>query len=50
MAAETISYTYDAQGRLVSVSHSGDINNSVETNYTFDDADNRHNVKTAGVP
>ena len=42
-AAETITYTYDARGRLVRVSHSGSVNNNVVTNYTIDKADNRTN-------
>jgi len=29
-AAETITYTYDARGRLVQVNHSGTVNNNVE--------------------
>jgi hypothetical protein len=33
-AAETITYTYDARGRLIKVSHSGTVNNNVVTNYT----------------
>lgn len=47
-AAETISYTYDAKGRLVKVVHSGSINNGVVVDYTYEDADNRTNVKTSG--
>lgn len=43
-AAETITYTYDAQGRLTNVAHSGTINNNVQSTYTFDNADNRTNV------
>lgn len=46
MAAETITYTYDAQGRLVTVSHTGTINNNVQTVYSHDNADNRTNVTT----
>ena len=49
-AAETISYTYDARGRVVRVSHAGTINNNVVTNYTYDKADNRTNKTTAGSP
>lgn len=43
-ASETISYTYDARGRLVQVKHSGTINNNVTANYTYDKADNRTNL------
>jgi YD repeat-containing protein len=48
-ATETITYTYDAHGRLVKVVHTGDINNNVMANYTYDDADNRTNV-TVTIP
>ena len=40
-AAETITYTYDARGRLVKVERTGTVNNGVTTNYTIDKADNR---------
>ena len=49
-AAETIDYTYDAQGRLIKVERSGTVNNNVDTDYTFDDADNRTKEKTTGSP
>jgi len=49
-AAETIDYTYDAQGRLIKVERSGTVNNNVDTEYDFDDADNRTNEKTTGSP
>lgn len=49
-AAETITYTYDARGRLVKVSHSGTVNNNVVTNYTYDKADNRQLKNTTGAP
>ena len=49
-AAETITYTYDARGRLVKVSRSGTINNNVVTNYTYDKADNRTSKTTTGSP
>lgn len=47
-AAETITYTYDAQGRLVQVVHSGSVNNGVTATYTHDAADNRTNVTVTG--
>jgi len=43
-ATETITYTYDARGRLVKVVHSGSVNNNVSANYSYDKADNRTNV------
>lgn len=49
-ATETIDYTYDAQGRLVKVERSGTVNNNVDTDYEYDDADNRTNEKTTGSP
>jgi hypothetical protein len=49
-AAETITYSYDARGRLIQVSHSGTVNNNVVTNYTIDKAENRTNKTTSGSP
>jgi YD repeat-containing protein len=49
-AAETITYSYDARGRLKQVAHSGSVNNNVVTNYTYDKADNRTNKTTTGSP
>ena len=49
-AAETITYTYDAKGRVIKVVHSGTVNNGVTTEYTHDKADNRTRVKTTGAP
>jgi hypothetical protein len=46
-AAETITYTYDARGRLIRVARSGTVNNNVATNYTYDKGDNRTNVNVA---
>jgi hypothetical protein len=40
-AAETITYTSDARGRLVQVQHAGTVNNGLQTSYTLDEADNR---------
>lgn len=48
-ATETITYTYDAKGRLVTVVHSGTVNNGETTTYTIDKADNRTNVTTTGA-
>jgi len=50
VASETISYSYDARGRLVRVDHSGTVNNNVATNYVYDKADNRTNKTTTGAP
>ncbi len=49
-AAETITYVYDARGRLVQVVRTGTVNNGVTTNYTIDKADNRTNKTTTGSP
>jgi hypothetical protein len=49
-AAEAITYTYDAKGRLVSVARSGTVNNNVQTSYTHDKVDNRKNTTTTGSP
>ena len=46
-AAETITYVYDARGRLVQVKHNGTVNNNVVTNYAIDKADNRTNKTTS---
>ena len=43
-AAETITYKYDARGRLVKVERSGGVNNNVKADYNYDKADNRTNV------
>jgi coenzyme F420-reducing hydrogenase delta subunit len=49
-AAETITYSYDAKGRLVKVVHSGTVNNGVTADYTIDKADNRKTLVVAGSP
>jgi YD repeat-containing protein len=49
-AAETITYSYDARGRLIQVARTGTVNNNVTTNYTYDKADNRSNKTTTGSP
>lgn len=50
LASETVTYTYDARGRVVAVKHSGTINNNVAANYTYDKADNRTNKTVTGAP
>lgn len=49
-ATETITYQYDAKGRLIKVIRTGTINNGVVTEYTHDKADNRSQVKLTGSP
>lgn len=49
-SSETVTYSYDARGRLVKVEHTGTVNNGVVANYTFDKAENRTNVKVTGAP
>lgn len=43
-ATETVTYTYDARGRLVKVERSGTVNNAVKAEYVYDKGDNRTNV------
>ena len=47
-AAETVTYSYDAKGRLIRVVKSGSVNNGVNTEYNHDKADNRTRVRTTG--
>jgi hypothetical protein len=49
-ASETVTYSYDAKGRLIKVVHSGTVNNGVVVQYSHDHADNRTNVKVTGAP
>jgi len=44
-ASETITYTYDARGRLVKVERTGTVNNNVKSEYEYDKANNRTSVK-----
>jgi YD repeat-containing protein len=48
-SAETITYTYDARGRLVKVVHAGTVNNNNQVCYKLDKAGNRINVKVTTV-
>lgn len=50
MASETITYSYDARGRLVNVLHTGAVNSNLATSYSYDHADNRVQQATASVP
>lgn len=49
-ASETITYRYDARGRLIKVERSGSVNNGITTNYSYDKADNRTNRTVSGAP
>lgn len=50
LAAETVTYTYDVHGRVVTAAHSGSVNNGLNVTYSYDAADNRTNVTTSGSP
>jgi hypothetical protein len=45
---ETVSYRYDARGRLLQVQRAGGVNDNVQTQYTYDKANNRKSVITTG--
>ena len=47
-ATESITYKYDARGRLIEVKRTGTVNNNVQTNYTHDKANNRKTVVITG--
>ena len=49
-ATETVTYSYDARGRLIQVARTGTVNNGVTTAYQLDKADNRTSKATAGSP
>ena len=50
-ASETVTYTYDALGRLVAVSTSGGPNDDVNVSTAYDPAGNRSNYSvTSGAP
>lgn len=48
-ATQTITYRYDAKGRLIAVTDVGTVNGTPQTTYTYDPADNRTRVTIAGV-
>lgn len=41
VASETVTYSYDAKGRLTATVHNGSVNNGIGSAYTYDHADNR---------
>ncbi len=45
-AAETITYTYDAQGRVIQVRSTGSANGPSTTTYTYDKVHNRVTATT----
>lgn len=47
-ASETISYSYDELGRLLSSSSSGSVNNGVASTTSYDSAGNRTNYSVTG--
>lgn len=47
---ETVTYSYDARGRLKTVTHTGGANDGVQSRYTYDKANNRKTVVTTGSP
>jgi YD repeat-containing protein len=50
VATETITYTYDTKGRVISVVRTGTVNNNVTTVYTHDKANNRATVVRTKPP
>ncbi|HEV7659164.1 MAG TPA: hypothetical protein VGO55_04895 [Allosphingosinicella sp.] len=50
LASETLTYSYDARGRLVRVDHKGSVNNNAIANYSYDKADNRTLRNVSGAP
>ena len=48
-ATETLTYSYDALGRLTASVHTGSVNNGQQTTYALDPAGNRTNSTTTGA-
>ena len=48
-ASETITYTYDALGRLITAHSSGSVNNNQNTSISYDSAGNRTNYNVTGA-
>lgn len=49
-ASETITYSYDALGRLTDTAHAGGVNGGLASHYQLDPADNRMQVTVTGAP
>ncbi|MEO6215097.1 MAG: hypothetical protein ABIO86_03620 [Sphingomonas sp.] len=49
-ASETITYSYDALGRLTDTAHSGAVTGGLASHYQFDPAGNRTQVTVTGAP
>ena len=49
-ATETVTYTYDARGRLVQVTRTGGPSGGTQVTYTHDKANNRTRVLVTGAP
>ena len=49
-AAETVTYSYDARGRLIRIEKTGGPNGGVKIVYAHDKASNRKTVKVTGAP
>ena len=50
IASETLTYSYDAKGRLVKVSRTGTVNNNAQLQFSYDRANNRKSrVVTGGT-
>lgn len=47
--SDIVSYAYDELGRLITVTHSGAVNNNVQASFSYDNADNRTQVTVTGV-
>ena len=50
LSAETITYSYDAKGRVVTVVHTGTANNNLNYAYTYDAVSNRKELKVTNSP
>lgn len=48
-ASETMTYSYDAKGRLIKVVHMGSVNNGITVVYSHDAASNRNHVTVTGA-
>jgi len=48
-ATETVTYTYDERGRLITSSSTGTVNNNQTVAIAYDAADNRSNFAVTGI-